>query len=714
MIRIDDLIGKVAAYMPDNTDLEQISKAYIYSATLHRHHFTRNGTLAVQHALEVSNILADLRLDLRCIVAGLLHDVIQEELAEPGALRTAVGEEPARLVEELSRLSRASFHGSEAARAEHMRQMILASTRDPRVILILLADRLEYLRNIEQVPPEARPTLARETLAIYAPIAHRLGIHFFKAEMEDLAFRELEGSVWEMLQEEVGARVAERSARIEQINAELSELLRSHGVEGEVLGRTKHLYSIHRKMQKTRVGLDRIYDLLATRIIVASSDDCYKVLGLVHAAYTPLPGRFKDYIALPKENGYQSLHTLVFGTAGEIFEIQIRTRAMHRQAEMGIAAHFIYKGSSPADSGELASVTWFRHLLDNLGEGQDPHEAMELLTRDLEPDQLFVFTPIGEVIKLPPNATPIDFAYAIHSQVGNHCVGAKMDGRMISIRTPLQNGSVVEILTNKGQAPKESWLKAAVSSKALSHIRVYLRRKEKSEAIEVGREQVQREARRVVRKVEELFRLDPFREWMQRHGLNGPDDLYAAEGFGRISVRDALDRLFPREEGEPAPAHAPARPSPARRSKAVVSIAGMDNMMTRFAKCCTPVYGDPILGIITRGHGVSIHHRDCRNLARQFIHEERRVEVDWVEETGGERPVTLAISARHSVKELLESVRFLEEEGTPITSGRIASRGGVYTQHLTLRVNDSKQLKRILQRLNAIEGIRAERVLESA
>jgi len=715
MIRINELIDKVATYVPGGADLEQIDRAYVYSAQLHRHSFSDNGGTRLQHALEVSNILADLRLDLRCIVAGLLHDVLAEDLAQPEELREAVGEEPARLIEELSRLSRATFQGTETARADHMRQMILASTRDLRVILILLADRLHLLREIEQLPRPERMALARETLAIYSPIAHRLGIHFFKAELEDRAFQVVDARAYGELQTAVEAKAAERGVRIAQINEELRALLAGQGIEGEVLARTKHLYSIRSKMRRTKVELDQIYDLLAGRILVNTTEECYRVLGLVHAAYTPMPGRFKDYIALPKANGYQSLHTLVFGKGGDMFEVQIRTHEMHHQAELGIAAHFIYKDGHTADESELASVSWFRRLLENLEEGQDSGESLEMLERDLTPDHLFVFTPKGEVIKLPTLATPIDFAYAVHSDVGHRCTGAKMDGRMISIRTPLTNGAVVEIITNSRQEPKEDWLKSAVSSKARGHIRGYLRRKEKAEAIEVGREHVTREARRWGYKVEDLVKQEPMHEWMQRHGLNGVNDVFAAEGFGRVNIRDLLTRLFPTgDAGEETPA-APPPPKPKRKARSVVTIGGLDNMMTRFAKCCTPLHGDPVVGIITRGRGISVHHRECHNLTRQVIHEDRMVEVDWVEDDLLERPVTLAISAVGSVQDLLETIRILEEEEKmPITSGHIASHRGVYTQQLTLMVSDSRRVQRILQRLNAMEGIRAERVLESA
>jgi GTP pyrophosphokinase len=718
MFRLDDLTAKVSAYIPDAAELALLQKAYVYSATLHRRAFTAAGRPALQHALEVSGILADMKLDVACVVAGLLHDVLQESLADAAALREVVGEDVARLVEEVSALSRAQFHGTEASRAEHMRQMILASTRDLRVILLLLASRLQTLRALGEADSEIRTALARETLAIYAPIAHRLGIQYFKAEMEDLAFAILDPAGHAELKAGVEARIRARSTPLEQINAELRALLEQHGIRVEVTGRAKHLYSVHQKMVKSKVGLERIYDLLATRIIVKDLDECYKVLGLIHAHYTPIPGRFKDYIALPKANGYQSLHTSVFAPSGEILEIQIRTERMHREAELGIAAHFTYKDGSAQDARELASVSWFRTLLENLEAGKDPRESMELLSRDLNPDEIFVFTPAGEVIKLPARATPIDFAYAVHSEVGHHCTAAKVDGKIVSLRTPLKNGSVVEILTSAKQAPNEDWLKYAVSSKALGKIRAYLRNQERAEALRLGKEIFLKEAKRVTRKPEDLFRHEAFREWMQKNNLHNPDEVYVAEGFGHISLKTALERLFPPEEKSPAERPASSKPAPPkkapRRAGRDLIIAGMENLMVRFAKCCSPVHGDPLVGLITRGRGVSVHHRDCAALGRQVYHENRVVEVRWADEVSAQRPVTLAIQATTSMKHLLSVIPLLEEEGTPVTSGHIKARQGVYTQHLTLLVNDSRQLKRILQRLNAIAGIRAERVLESA
>jgi len=724
MIRFNDLIAKTSAYMPDPGSEALIQKAYVYSATVHRDRYTPAGTPMLQHALEVANLLADLKLDVRCIVAGLLHDVVQDGLADPAALRRVVGDDVAGLVEEVARLSKASYRGSEAVRAQHMREMILASTRDLRVILLLLADRLQTLRAAAELggalDGASRAAMARETLAIFAPIAHRLGVHFFKAELEDRAFQILEPARYAELQAAVEARLREHRASVEAVASELSELLARHGLKAQITGRMKHLYSIYAKMQQKNVGLEGIQDLQAMRILVPTAEDCYRALGAIHASYTPLPGRFKDYIALPKANGYRSLHTSVFVGSGDVSEIQIRTEAMHREAELGIAAHFVYKEGGAEGERTLASVGWFRRLLENLESGQDPQESMELLQRDLTPDEIFVFTPTGEVIKLPAGATPIDFAYAVHSKVGEHCTGARMNGRLVSIRTPLRNGAVVEILTSSKQAPKEDWLKAAVSSRALGKIRAYLRQEERKSAMERGREIVLRECRRVGKKLDDLVRLDAVQEWMRKNGLHGPEDIFAAEGLGQASLRAALEPLaMPAVEEAPRPA--PARRAgkgpgkvPGTRAFQVV-VAGMENMMTRFARCCAPKPGDRLAGIVTRGRGVSVHRDDCATLARYGSEPGRRVHVEWAEGAAAERRVALAIRTTSSMTRLLELVALVERhEGLSILSGRIAARNGVYTQHLTLRVSDARQLKRLLQRLNALAGVKAERVLESA
>lgn len=719
MIRIDDLIAKTSAYLPRKADKGRIGKAYVYSAQLHRDRFLPGGSPLLQHTLEVAYILAELRLDPVCIVTGLLHDVLEEGLADAAEIRKVAGDEVAGLLEELANLSRASYRGSEESRAEHMRQMILSTTRDLRVILILLAGRLQAMRNLEQFEPEDRGAIARETLHIYAPIAHRLGIHFFLAEMEDTAFQAIEPEAARELQAAVESQVAARRERIERINEELRGLLEDNGIQGEVIGRTKHLYSIHRKLKKTQGTVDQIYDLLATRIIVETQAECYSVLGMIHGAYTPIPGRFKDYIAIPKGNGYRTLHSTVFAPSGDIVEVQIRTVEMHRQAELGIAAHFNYKGGASADERELANLSWFRRLLDTMEAGQDPKESMDLLERDLNPDEIFVFTPVGEVIKLPNRASAIDFAYAIHSDVGNRCMGAKMDGRMIPIRSPLKNGTVVEIITSNRVSPRKDWLKHAVTSKALARIRAHLRQKERSELADQGRERCVREAKRFGQKIEELLKADGFREWMRRNNLSSADDIYAAEAAGRVSLREALEKLYPDSDTSPEATGAPAPPNPETKGHPdlapnLVQVSGVSGLMVRFARCCAPKIGDPLRGIVTRGQGISVHHRDCGNLGRVRNQPERLLEVEWVQERRARQPVRLVVSAESSTQGLIQVAKLLEEEGTPIESGTITSEGERYTQRLTVMVSDTKQVKRILHRLNAMAGIRAVRELESA
>ena len=709
------LMAKVDGYLMDESGLDQIQQAFQVSQSLIHDKPTTNGDRPGSHGLTVARILADLHLDPVCIVAGLLHEPVETGLVDAEVIAEHAGAEVMALINALLQLGKASFQGSEVTRAEHMRQMILESTKDLRVILLLLADRLAHLRDHARNPSEAGRALATESQVIFAPIAHRLGIHSIMAELEDLAFQVLDPELFQTLSNGIAGRLGKQRGRVDQINGELQALLQNQDLACEVLGRTKHVYSVHNKMQRNGLEIDQVHDLLATRIIVHSVEECYRVLGLIHARFTPLPGRFKDYIALPKANGYQSLHTQIFGSHGDLFEMQIRTAEMHQQAEMGIASHFSYKDGGSADKGELASISWFRTLLNSLEDGQNPAESMELLERELAPEHIFLFTPSGEVIKLPYGATPIDFAYAIHSEVGDHCVGARVDGRMISIRTPLGNGAVVEILTGSHQHPKEDWLKYSVTSKAQGRIRGSLRQREKEEAIRIGKDGVLREAKRVVRKVEDLFQLDSLQDWLRRHNFNTPEELFAAEGFGRISLKDVLDQLL-LAGSEPEPAEKTVSPPKRLRQTTSSSIVveGMEYVMARFAKCCSPVHGDPLEGIITSGRGISVHHRKCANIRRTAIHPDRLVSVEWNENFKGARPVTLVISAHRSMKEMLAMITSLEEEEkTSVTSGQINSKRGLVTQQLTLMVSDSKQLKRILHRLNNLEGVQADRGLDS-
>jgi len=717
MNRLQDLMQKARAYLPADSPLERIEQAYQFSAQLLQAQSKIPAAPALAHGLEISHIMCDLQLDLSCMVAGLLHGALEGFPPNP-ALRETMGPEVTALVEELAKLSRAAFHSSEDSRASHMREMILSTTRDIRVILILLAARLHLMRVLAQRPPSERHAIARETLLIYAPIAHRLGIHSIKAELEDLAFLELEPQAHHTLKAQLEQKLSQYRQGIDHINAQLQRLLAENGMQGEVLGRTKHLYSIHQKLTRNQCELDQLYDLLACRIILESKEDCYRALGLIHAAFTPMPGRFKDYIALPKPNGYQSLHSTVVAQEGLILEIQLRTRAMHQQADLGIAAHFSYKDGRPVDSREIQNLAWFRSLLENLAPGKSPKEMLELVDRDLSPEEMFLFTPTGEVIKLPAMATPIDFAYAVHTQVGNHCMGARQNGRMIPIRAPLTDGAVVEILTSPRQQPHKDWLKFARTSKALSRIRVYLSQQEKQEAVRLGRDMLAREAKHKGLKVEEIMENAAFKDWMQHHNYPQPEEFFAAVGFGRVVPAEVLDKLFP---GTGRPLRVVEKggqrlkpPKAASGLKPQVRVAGMSNMVLRFAQCCRPVYGDPIRGIITRGRGMSIHHADCPNLARENHNPDRLLDADWVGGALSEVPLHLEIRVEQGTKGLVQVAALLDELGAPIHNTTLSQMDGIQLQRITVMVAESSMVERILQRLNALEGIRARRTLASA
>ncbi|MDH4121764.1 MAG: RelA/SpoT family protein [Deltaproteobacteria bacterium] len=704
-------MDKATSYLPPETDLRRIRQAFEYSARLHGDRLHPSGVPRLQYALNVAVQLARMRMDVTSILAGLLHDVFQEELARPAELTEAMGPEVTGLLEELSRISRATYHSSEESRAVHMRQMILATTRDLRVILVLLAERLVLARALSGLPPQDRRSVARELRKIYAPLAHRLGIHSVKAELEDLAFQELEPEDYARLKALVDARLTNQERSMERINRELAGLLEREGLPGEVLGRTKHYYSIKTKMEKTGAGLDQIYDLIATRMILDTKDQCYKALGLIHQHYTPLPGRFKDYVALPKENGYQSLHTTVIGRGGEFFEVQIRTRDMHRQADWGVAAHFLYKAGQEPDEEERANLAWFRQLLANLESGQNHAESMEMVSRDLAAEQIYVFTPTGEVIKLPARATPIDFAYSIHTEVGNRCVGARMDGRMIPIRTPLRNGSVVEIITSAKQEPHKDWLKFAHTSKALAKIRSHLREQEESAARRTGRERLTRELRKAGVRVEEMLEREEFKTWMSRNGLQSPDELFQMAGFGKMDARTLLEKTglvkgAPRAPRPQASAAAASKGSNGSHGPGVL-VAGMGNIVTRLARCCQPVFGDPITGLITRTRGVSVHNQGCPNLLRESPHPDRLIPVQWAGDTPGAKPVRLELKTDSSQKALAQAAGWLEEAGYEVQPGVILPVAGGYAQNVTVMVDPSRDVETILHRLNAMAGVRA-------
>ncbi len=673
------------------------------------------------HGLGVRDILECLNMGALEQAVGLLQtSMMQNSVERLQQVEQILGSQASGLMAETQKIGRASFLGAGVSRAEHMRQMIMASVNDPRVLLILSAERLQSLRQSQLTHTDNCVEMAQETRTIYAPIAHRLGIDFLHSEMEDLCFAVLEPTAYQSLQAKVKHLTEEGQAHLDWLKMRLSRLLKAQAIDAEVSGRLKGLRSLHIKMQRRQSPIERIYDLIAARVIVDSEEECYRALGIIHADGVPVPGRFKDYIALPKANGYRSLHTTISDNQGGRFEIQIRTRLMHREAELGVAAHFGYKHGNLADAQEVASLKWFRSLLEHLPEGLAFNDSVDLIGRELIADQLFLFSPKGEVVKLPPKATAVDFAYAIHTKLGETCVGAKMDTRMVSIRTPLKNGSVVEILTNNHQNPKREWLNFVVSAKARHRIRAALRQQESDRSIHVGKVAIQKILRPLEIKLETLLEKPPVQEWMRRNNLHTVEDIYLAEGFKRIHFKQSFIRLakeleimLPHTKGfltkEPT---VKKEPTAKAYSPEVLIVDGVEGVPTRLARCCAPVNGDPVVGLISRGRGVSVHHQNCMGLVRKALHPERVVNVRWSDVQRNLSPVHIEIQSKTSMREMLGLISIIEAEKAEVTSGRIHSGNGVYTQQITLMVDNYAQVQRILMHLNAVEGITARRTLE--
>ena len=627
--RFEDILDLVQAYHP-SCDEGLLRRAYLYSARAHRGQLRVSGEPYLVHPLEVARILCEMRLDEVAIATGLLHDLLEDTMATEAELREQFGEHITGLVRALTKITtmEQSFAAREAAQAETFRRMLLASIDDLRVILVKLADRLHNMRTLRFLPEASRRRIAAETLEIYAPIAHRLGMGRIKAELEDLALAQLHPEDHDSLVEQLRQRERLAAGLIEEIRTTITGILAEHTIAGEVRGRIKHLYSIWNKLRRQGISVEHVYDFLAFRIVVDTVPHCYAALGLIHQLWRPVPGRIKDYIAMPKPNAYQSLHTSVIGPAGQPFEVQIRTRDMDEIAEAGIAAHWLYKeGARPGQDAER--VAWLRSLVE--GQQENPRDFLNSLKLDLYPEEVYTFTPKGEVIAFPRGATPIDFAYRVHSEVGHHCVGARINGRLVPLRTPLANGDIVEILTSSSQVPSRDWLEFAVCARTKKKIRAYLERGEKEEAIETGRRLLEREARKLSVPLKTLHDHETLAKICADHGLGKEEDLYAALGFGRVSPRDLLAPLV---KAPAAPAPAPARTRPAKGGQAVIAVKGQRDMLSFRAQCCNPLPGDQIVGYITRGRGVAVHAAHCPNVKRLLFTPEREVEVEWAAEVG--------------------------------------------------------------------------------
>ncbi len=714
MIRINDILDQIHSYFPE-ADTSLVEKAYVYSAKVHAGQIRLSGEPYLSHPLAVAYILAQLKLDMASIAAGLLHDTVEDTLATLEELEEMFGKDVAQIVDGVTKLSKIKFQSRIQKQAENIRKMILAMSKDIRVLLVKLADRLHNMRTLEYQKEFKRMKIARETLDIYAPLASRLGIDWIKRELEDLSFMHLYPDEYKALKQAVDRRLGQRRAYVEDVKALIAKKMEDYGLSCRVLGRPKHLYSIYKKMKRRNVSLDQIYDLIAFRIILKTTKECYEALGIVHSLWKPVPGRFKDYISLPKANMYQSLHTTVIGPYGERMEIQIRTEEMDKVATEGIAAHWLYKEGQVVTKEQQQKFEWLNRLMEWQKELEDPREFLDSVRMDLFPDEVYVFTPRGEVKEFPMGATPIDFAYAIHTEVGHHCAGAKVNGRMVPLKYQLQNGDVVEIITSPQHVPSRDWLKIAKTSRARARIRQWIKTAEREKSLSLGRELCLREFRK--------HRLD-FNEFLKNKGeeiakllsFKSIDDMLVAVGYGKISPSQVLRRLVkelkiekePEIEGLEFEKEKRVKRGAAQGQQAI-QIDGIDDIMVHLGRCCTPVPGDDVVGYITRGRGVTVHRVDCPNI--ENLDPERKVEVTWAVSGDGTYPVKIWVSAVDQKGMLAAVSNAISAEEANILEAKVTT----YPDHraafrFVVEVSDGRHLRRVLSGIRKVEGVsRVER-----
>jgi len=704
-VQLEYLIHRILGYYP-KANVELIEQAYHFSQRAHEGQYRESGAPYFEHPYEVALILAELELDMETIAAGLLHDVLEDTPVTREELSGLFGPTILMLVEGVTKLEKLPVHSRFEQQAENMRKMIFAMAEDVRVILIKLADRLHNMRTLRHMPPEKQILISQETLDIFAPLAHRMGIWRIKFEMEDLAFRHLHPEEYYRLVAEIDRKRQEREADLQEAMNIIMERLAEMDMACDIQGRPKHLYSIWQKMQKQNKSLDEIYDLMAIRIIVDTVRDCYAVLGVIHALWKPIPGRFKDYIAVPKSNLYQSLHTTVVGPRGEPYEIQIRTWEMHRIAEKGVAAHWMYKeGQTRKPGDEAAKIGWLREAVEWLREMKDPQEFMDTLKIDLFEDEVFVFTPKGDVKTLPSGATPIDFAFDVHTDVGLRCFGAKVNGRIVPLNYVLKNGDFVEILTSKTASPSQDWLNYVKTSKARSKIRAWLREEQREENLTRGRELLERECKKLGADTKTVLSETNLQQLARKYGVSTADELIASVGSGRINALQVVQKLTGQEPGEKRKLPEVGKKR-RRHTTRGVEVKGADNLLVRFAKCCSPVPGDDIIGYITRGRGISVHRVDCPNVLNLGPESGRQIEVVWNVTNDDAYPVEIEIEGIDRPNFLTNIMHALSERKTNVdaVTARTSKNDSVIVQ-LTLEIHDVNHLDNVMSALRQVNGV---------
>ncbi|HID86574.1 MAG TPA: bifunctional (p)ppGpp synthetase/guanosine-3',5'-bis(diphosphate) 3'-pyrophosphohydrolase [Anaerolineae bacterium] len=700
-VDIETLIQKVNAYLPRSDGL--LRRAYSLAAEAHGGQMRATGDPYVQHSLAAADILADMRLDPATIIATILHDVPEDTDIPLGRIQQEFGDEIAKLVDGVTKLSRIEWESLEEEEAESLRHMFLAMAEDIRVVLIKLADRLHNMRTLYALPPEKQRKIAQETLEIFAPLASRLGIWQMKWELEDLALRHLEPGTYREIASLLAERRAEREAYIARVIEILRQKLKEEGIEAEIIGRPKHIYSIYKKMERKGVDFDQIYDVRGLRIIVDQVQDCYAVLGIVHTLWRPIPGEFDDYIAAPKENLYRSLHTAVIGPEGKPLEIQIRTYEMHRVAEYGIAAHWRYKEQIKRDATLEEKIAWLRQLMEWRQELTDAREFVDSMKTDVFQDQVYVFTPKGDIIDLPAGATPIDFAYHIHTEIGHRCRGAKVNGRLVSLDYQLKTGDQVEILTAKQGGPSRDWLNPHLgyikTSRARQKIRQWFRRQERSAMIAQGREVLDKELRRLgveeksYEEIAEIFKYDKV------------DDFLAAVGYGDITTQQIATKILELERVEEEDLGLP-KVAPPPPPISGVTISGVGDLLTRVAGCCNPLPGDDVVGYITRGRGITLHRRDCPNILR-LKERERLIEVNWGMDTYEVYPVMIRVLAYDRPGLVRDIADIVAAEGVNMSAASAITNKKDHTAIITatLEIRGVNQLSRILNKVDRLPNV---------
>ena len=707
-----ELEEKIREYRPKE-DLAPLEKAYRFARQYHEGQSRDSGEPYMAHPVMVAHILADMRMDLVAMQTGLLHDVVEDTSVTVEQVRKEFGQDVAHCVDGVTKLSKLDFSSAEERQAESVRKMLLAMVEDIRVIMVKLADRLHNMRTLGYLNPERRERIARETIEIYAPIAHRLGMGKIRGELEDLAFQHLEPDAY---REIAGAIESKRHANeelLDEIRQTVEAELRREGIPARIDGRIKRPYSVFQKLKRQKITVDQVYDLMALRIITDSVKNCYAALGVIHNKWRPIPGRIKDFIAIPRPNLYQSLHTSVVGPHGQTFEVQIRTEEMHRIAEEGIAAHWKYKEGRKGPAADDQRIAWLRHLIEWQRDVQDPTEFMSTLKVDLYPDEVYAFTPRGKVIVLPRDATPIDFAYAIHSDVGAACTGAKVNGRIVPLRSALHNGDVVEIITQPGHEPSKDWLAFVKTAKARNKIKHVINASERLKAIDIGQKYLEKEARRFGVQLGRIARSE-MEKVASEYGYGKMEDLYAALGYGRFSPRQVLVKVAPdivTEEASAPPAPEPPPPGTPQRQKesdSVIKVRGIDDLMVYRAKCCNPIRGEAIVGYVTRGKGVAVHSKMCPNVQNLLYDAERKIDVEWGRSLEESFAVRLAVHTDDRPGLLNQLTSVLVDEDANIRSLEAKTHldhDGALIE-MTIDVRDKKQLERLVGAMRRISGVR--------